>query len=294
MEKSNYSHKIAPKIGVVLSSGGLKPISSLALFEFLNEEEIGIDLLAGCSGGGIMAAFRSIGYDSAQIIEATKEFLSQNAFEKIDYQTLLNIARLPYGKFDLSKGLLKRKLSLQMCRKLFGEIRLEDLQLKTLLQTTDIQNGEGVILEQSLLAEAVYASAAMYPLLPPICIEGRWLVDGVFSSPLPVLEAVKRHMDVIIVMLFHENLLPQPKRFMEGFSNITRAFSLSLIKNQLSLAIDMHHYEIVVINVPFDKNISMSDPAQISSLIELGRKSVDQKKEEILNAIKNFRPNVQI
>jgi len=294
VEKNSNSHKIAPKIGLVLSSGGLKPISSLALFEFLNEEEIDIDLLVGCSGGGIMAALHSLGYDNAQIIEATKEFLSQNAFQKIDYQTLLNIARLPYGKFDLSKGLLKKKLFLQMCQKVFGGIQLEDLQLKTLLQTTDIQNGESVILERSLLAEAVYATAGMYPLLPPICIEGRWLVDGIFSSPLPVMEAVKRHMDVIIVMLFHENLLPEPKQFMEGLFNIARAFSLSLIKNQLALAINMHHYEIVVVNVPFDKKVSMLDSTQIPSLIELGRVAVDQKKEEILDVIKNFSPNVQI
>lgn len=288
METSRHPHKKKPKIGVVLSSGGLKPISSLALFDFLDEEAIDIDLLVACSGGGIMAAFRGIGYDKQQIIEATTAFLSQKAFTNVDYQTLCNIAGLPFGKFDLNKGILKKKLSLRMCQQLFGAYRLEALKTKTLLQTTDIQNGEGVVLEQGPLGEAVYASAAMYPLLPPIQIGGRWLVDGIYSSPLPVLEAVKRNMDIIIVMLFHENLVPEPRKFVDGFSNITRAFSLSLIKSQLSLAIDLHHYEIIVINIPFAKPVSMSDGAQIPGLIELGKRAVEEKKEEIRDAISSF------
>ncbi len=44
-----------PKVGVVIGSGGLKALSAIALFEFLNEAQIDIDLLVGCSGGGLMA-----------------------------------------------------------------------------------------------------------------------------------------------------------------------------------------------------------------------------------------------
>ena len=292
LETVNQNQKKAPKVGVVLSSGGLKPISSLALFEFLEEEKIDIDLMVGCSGGGVLAAFRGTGYDSQQIVALATEFLSQKVFSQLDYQTLLHIGRLPYGKFDVSQGLFKKGLFLQMSQKLFGAYQLGDLKTKTLLQTTDIQTGEGVILERNSLAEAVYASLAMYPLLPPIQIDGRWLVDGAFSSPLPVLEAVRRNMDVIIVMLFHEELMPEPKKFVDGFSNITRAVSLSLIKSQLALAIDLHHHEIIVINVPFIKPVSLSDVNLIPGLLDLGRRAVEEKKEEILHAIKGYGHNL--
>ena len=143
---------VSPKIGVVLSSGGLKPISSLALFDFLEEEGIEIDLCVGCSGGGIMAAFKGIGYDNQQIIDATNEFLKKKAFSNVNYQTLLSIANLPFGKFNLEKGLLKKEISLQTCEKLFGEYRLESLKFQTLLQTTDIQTGEGVILQKRFIS----------------------------------------------------------------------------------------------------------------------------------------------
>lgn len=273
---------------MVLSSGGLKPISSLALFEFLDEEKIDVDLMVGCSGGGVLAAFRGTGYDNRQIVALVREFLSQKVFSQVDYQTLLNIGRLPYGKFNVSQGLFKKGLFLQTSQKLFGAHQLEDLKTKTLLQTTDIQTGAGVIQERGPLAEAVYASLAMYPLLPPIQIGGRWLVDGAFSAPLPVLEAVKRNMDVIIVLLFHEELVPEPRKFADGLSNIIRAASLSLIKSQLALAIDLHHHEIIVINVPFINPVSLSDVNLIPGLLELGQRAVDAKKEEILHAIKGY------
>ena len=92
-----------------MSSGGLKPLASLGFFEFLDEEDIQIDLWVACSGGGIMTALRNIGLDSSQIIETTREFLAQKIFSKIDFQTLFNIARVPFTSFEFNRGLLKEK-----------------------------------------------------------------------------------------------------------------------------------------------------------------------------------------
>ena len=288
MSVSNSPQKVRPKVGVVLSSGGLKPVSALGFFEFIKEENIDIDLWVGCSGGGIVTAMQNAGFDTQQIVGILTEALSQRVFSKIDYQTVFNIVGLPYTKFGLTKGLLKKNLALKWSHKVFGGLQLEDLPVKTVFQTTNIQNGNGVILEKGLLADAVYATSAMYPLFPPMYLEDQWLVDGVYSSPLPVLEAVNRNMDIIIVLAFYENLVPDPERFTEGFFNTTRAFSRALIQSQLSLAIDLHHYEIIVVNIPFDTPVSMSDPKQIPQLVEIGRKAIDRKKTEILNTIKNF------
>ena len=51
-----------PKVGVVLGSGGIKPLASVALFDFLEESEIDCDLLVGCSGGSLIAGAKSLGY----------------------------------------------------------------------------------------------------------------------------------------------------------------------------------------------------------------------------------------
>ena len=153
-------------LGLVLGSGGLKPIASIALFDFVQEESIPVDLLVGCSGGGIYAAMYAMGYSTSDMIQITKSFLKGTAFSEIDYQTLLSIGKLPGGRFDLSRGITKDQAPLRMCKEVFKDIRIEDLEIPTILQTTDIQKGQSVVLDRGKLAEAVYASAAMYPILP--------------------------------------------------------------------------------------------------------------------------------
>ena len=289
MENKDSIQEKQPKIGIVLSSGGLKPWSAMGLFEFLDEEQIDVDLYVGSSGGAVMAGCRGVGMDNQQIAEATTEFLSQKAFGKVDYQTLLSIGKIPFGKFNIEKGLLRKNPILNGYHKVFGSYYFESLVKPTLLQTTDIQTGKGVVVSKGSLADAMYASAAIYPMIPPLLIDGKWLVDGGYTSPLPVLEAVKRHMDLIIVMIFQEDLKQQPNKFQQGFSNVISAFSRSLLKAQLSLAIDLHHYEIIAIHVPFSKTVSLSDASQIPFLLEMGQRAVEPHKEEILAAIKRFR-----
>ena len=290
IELPGSSPREKPKVAVVLGSGGLKPVSALPLLEFLKEESIDIDIMVGASGGAIMGGLWNLGYDTTEIVEITQRFLSMNIFTNLNYKTVLSIARMPFGRFDITSGLLKNKIPLEYCREVFKGIQIEDLPIPMYLQTTDIQTGKGVVLEKGPLGEAVYASSAIYPLAPPYNWEGKWLVDGAFSAPLPILEAVKHGADVIIALVFNEKLVAEPKHFMDGFNNTIRAFSNSLVRSQLLLAIDLHHFEIVVVEVPFDTPISMSDPVQIPKLLDLGRKAIEKNKVEIIHAVNNFQP----
>ena len=168
---------------------------------------------------------------------------------------------------------------------MFGDLRLEDLRPTTILQATDYQTGEGVILSAGLVEDALYASSAMFPILPPTCIDGRWLIDGGFSSPVPVLEAVKRQLDVIIVVILQEKIAADPKGFVEAFWNLPKIFATSIHRSQLPLSIDLHHHEIVIINVAFDKYIQIWDVQEIPSILSAGREAVERKSESILSAM---------
>ncbi len=155
-----------PKVAVVIGGGGLKSLAAIALFEFLSDAQIDIDLLVGCSGGGIMAALRGAGYDSTQMRDSITQSLNKKLFRKIDYRSIAGIAKLPFGRFDKSSGILKPDPIRRVYRRVFGDLRLEDLQPETVLQATDYQTGEGVVLNTGLVADAVYASAALSTDLP--------------------------------------------------------------------------------------------------------------------------------
>jgi NTE family protein len=278
-----------PKVGVVLGSGGIKAFAALALFEFLDQHQIPVDFLAGCSGGGLMAAVRGIGFSAPQTQALMDQFLKRELFSQVDYQTFLGMARLPLGRFDKSSGLLKSDRLRQALHSSFGERRLEELQPETVIQTTDVLTGEGVTLSQGLLADAVYASIAGFPLLPPAQIDGRWLVDGAFSASLPVLEAVNRGIDVILAVAFRQHLNDgEPPNFFEHVTAFMGRTTNINEMRELSLAIDLHHYEIVLIDIHFDRVIQMWHVDAMPTILETGRRAVAAKQGAILSAIANF------
>jgi NTE family protein len=140
------------------------------------------------------------------------------------------------------------------------------------------------------VADAVYASAAGFPLLPPLCINGRWLVDGAFSASLPVLEAVNRGMDVIIAVAFRQHLSGEPASFFEHVTAFMGRTTNINEMRELTLAIDLHHYEIVLLDVHFDRVIQMWDVEAMPAILATGRQAVASKQSAILNAITNFAP----
>jgi len=288
MTTSENSKAKQPTVAVVTGSGGIKTFAAMALYEFLDEAKITPNLLIGCSGGAIMAALRATGYTSAQMYDLIPQLLKRELFSKIDYRALLGIPRLPFGKFDFSCGIIKPEGIRGIHRQLFGDARLEDLLTPTLLQVTDFHTGESFSLDRGLLADAVYASGASYPALPPLQIDGRWLVDGGFSSPVPLLEAIKRNIDVIIALSIETRLDAEPKSYMDMFNYGQSLCANQLIKNQMATAISLHHYEIVQVNVRFNRPVEFWDIEAVPFVLETGRKAVEAKKEEILSAIRNF------
>lgn len=277
-----------PKVAVVLSSGGIKPLAAIPLFEFLDEALIPIDLLVGCSGGSVMSALRGSGYDKEKTLELISKVTQRSLFTPIDFRAVLGMSGLPFGKFNAQTGLIRPQKLKRALYEMFGDRRIEDLSPKTLLQATDIQTGEGVVMEQGLLVDAVYASSAVFPLLPPIEIDGRWLGDGYYTSSLPVMEAVKRGMDVIIAVIFHDPINTQANSYMACLSNYYTIQGDAITRFQLALSINMHEYEIIMIKVPFKNPINMWDIHHIPEIIETGRLAIDAHKEDILTAVHTF------
>jgi NTE family protein len=285
---TDSAHAKKPTIAVVVGSGGIKTFAAIALYEFLDEAGIVPDLLVGCSGGAIMTGLRAAGYTPAQMLELIPRLLNRELFSKVDYRVLLGIPRLPFGKFDFSCGIIKPDAIKAIYRQLFGDRRLEDLRPTTLLQVTDFHTGEGFVLERGLLADAVFASGSSYPALPPLQIDGRWLVDGGFSSPCPLLEAVKRGIDIIIVVSIETKLDAEPKSYVDLFNYGQSICANTLIRNQMTTAITLHHYEIIQINVRFTRPVEFWDVEKVPFVLEAGRKAVEAGKGAILSAVENF------
>jgi NTE family protein len=282
-------HGRRPLVGVVVGSGGIKALAAFSLFEFLAEAEIPLDLLVGCSGGAMVSTLLGSGRSPAEGREILlKTLFHGNLFTKVDLRTVSGIAGAWWGNFDHTSGLLKPQRMKNFLRHTFGDLRLEDLRPKTVVQTTNIETGEGLVLSRGLTCEAVYASTAFFPMLPPIQLEGRWLGDGVYSAPVPVAEAVRRRMDVIITVDFHERPTKPPRGFGNTFRHHIDNLVRSLVYTQMHQAIEAHHYEIIPICIEFDHAINLRDAHEAPGILAAGERAVSENKAAILAAISNF------
>lgn len=280
-----------PKIGIVLGTGGIKAMASLALFEFLAEQKIPIDLMVGCSGGALACAMIGVGCTPTEVRDLGMQKLQKSLFTQFDYKSLMGIFSSNLGNFDKTSGILKPDRWRGALQEYFGDKKLEQLRPRTLLQTTDIDTGEGVVLTKGPLADAVYASCAFFPAFPPAKIDGRYLGDGIYSSPVPVVEAIKRKMDVIIALDFKEKIRTEPTGFFSCFYRHIDNTMRTLTRSQMFLSIGMHHHEIVIIEVDFDHTINPWDVQELPAIVECGKKAIELHKSAILSAITGFSRN---
>jgi NTE family protein len=278
----------APKVAVVIGAIGVRAAAAIPLFEFLDEAKIEVDLLIGSSAGALITAMRGAGIPTARMREFVGQTHREKLYSSIDYRTLIGFAHPKLTKPGIDSALKRPQRQRQFYKRIFGSRRLEDLRPKTLLQTTDCIAGEGVVLDSGSLAEVVYAASAMAPEFPPIQVDGRWLVDGAYMSPVPILEAIRRQADVIIALFYEEEPKPQPEDLLEANYNILAAYFSRLVKDQVMLSIELHHHEIILAPIKFDKYVGPWDTGALPAVLQAGQTAVARAQREIIEAISSF------
>jgi NTE family protein len=285
---TDQTSKKQPRIGVAIGGGGLKAMSSIALFRFLDLNGLRPDIVAGCSAGALVAAMRGAGFSYSKMQEVAFAMSDPKMFGQYNTRSILGIASLPGGVFNNRSGLMNPKRVLSFYHELFGGLRLEDLDTKTVLVATDITKGEKITLESGLVADAVFASGALWPLFPPIEFQGRLLIDGGYSNPLPLLELVQQEKsDINIAMMFDEKPDPDPKGFAQCLNNQVGIMLRTMTRNQNMMAVEMHHYETIFIQFVMSAPVLMS-PDSVPLVLDTGRKLVNLHAQDILDAVKNF------
>lgn len=286
--------KQRPSVALIIGSEGIKSFCAIPFIEFLQDEGINLDLVIGVSGGALLAGFLGCGYNLRQIQDIFSKTVDPRFFTDVDYNSVLEIASTGMGSFTADSGILKTDCLRRTYENLFKKTDISELSPKTLISTTDLQTGEPVMLDKGNLARAIYASSAIYPLMPPGNVDGRKLIDGAFSSPMPVMECVKRQIDIIIAIYFDDACNPEPKSFMESYFNTSRIFKRSILTSQLPLSIDLHHHEIIPVYIKYPRHIELWEVNKLNEIVHAGKMSFSKKKQNFREAVIEFRKKEQL
>lgn len=274
-----------PRIALVLSSGGLNPLAAIPLIEFLEANGVCPDLLVGCSGGSLPLGLLAIGEKPSEMIAFFKRALKPSMFPK-DWDSLSIMLGLRRKPFSRRLSIFNTRPYRRILEEVLGERRLEDLPIPLVLQATDFETGEGVELDSGRMADCVYATCAAYPFFHPLEIDGRWLFDGVFSAPLPVLAAVRRKVDLVIAVDFLEKLQGRPAHFIESMVHLHKIFTKTVSQSQTLASFDLHGHEAVYVKVRFSRYISLWDTEAYDPILAAGHQAVEEYGPEILASIK--------
>lgn len=272
------------KVAVVLGSDPLRIAGALPILSFLKEHNVTIDLLVGSSGGAILSALWACGFDKEKTVELLTKIVKAMQNSHLDYRTLWGFLR-PQTIYDPRHAFVGAGKLRRVFEEIFKDRKLEDLPQSIMLQATDAFTAKPVSLTRGKLSDIVYASQALFPVFPPLCVDGRWLVNGGYSTTLPVLEAVTNGMDIIIAIGIEARPIGITDHFISGAIDfISHSFLASHFESN-ALAVILHHREVEFIHIPINKEIENWDHTAIIKIIQCGEEALEAAKESILLAL---------
>jgi len=176
------------KIGLALSGGAARGLAHIGVLEALQKENIPIDMIAGTSAGAVTGAI----YAWNQDITSVKAYVLGANWMKI--APLLDLSLFKSG---LIKGAKIKKL---IASYIGGNIKFSDLKLPFACVATDIDTGEEIVIDSGLVLEALRASISIPGIFTTVKREGRYLVDGGLTTPVPVHVVKRMGADFIIAV----------------------------------------------------------------------------------------------
>jgi len=215
------------KVGLVLSGGGAKGFAHIGALKIIEEAGIRIDYIGGTSMGAMIGALYASGYNARQL---------DSIFSVLDFETLIRdevprgtktffekddaekyALTLPFDDFKLTlpSGISKGQNIYNLLSRLLIHVKdvddFNELPIPFFCVATNIETGEGIILDKGYLPRAITASAALPSLFSPVTIGDTIFVDGGVVNNYPVDEVKAMGADIIIGIDVQDDLMDREK-----------------------------------------------------------------------------------
>ena len=261
-----------PNLALVLGSGGVRSIAALGVADVLWREGIRPDLIVGCSAGAIFGALISLEHSAVEAVKIATTLWTAEVTRKHRWRAVPQMLWPRLGNFDADFSLRDDRLILERLEQAFGDAKLENLKLPLRVTATDAASGKAIIISNGFLVDALRASIAMPFMFAPHHIEGRRIIDGFVSDPLPVSAA--QDARAVIALGFDA---PMPHR-VNGpsrlLAQVTSAMTNNLMHARLEAA-ESAGMQLLRIHPSLERRISLFDTDAMPYLVDEGRKATE-------------------
>ncbi|MEA4924219.1 MAG: patatin-like phospholipase family protein [Syntrophomonadaceae bacterium] len=200
-----------PIIGLALGGGGARGYAHLGVIKTLQEANIPVDVIAGTSMGALIGAV----YATESRVDKAEDIATN-----IRWGQLLRLADLTIP----SRGIIAGNRVEKYFSTLILEREFYQLEKKLVVVATDIRTGDAVNIKSGPVALALRASTALPGIFCPIKLDGRLLVDGTLTTPVPVEAAMEAGAELIIAVnvcssVDRTDILVQALKVCQGMSS---------------------------------------------------------------------------
>ncbi len=185
--------KSSPRVGLALGGGGARGIAHIVMLEAFDELGIKPAIVAGTSIGAIFGAAYASGLSAKEIRAHTEEALTVR-FDLVRELFSARARGLPSLQrfFSTPAALLAPDALLDILLPSRVARDFSQLSIPLKIVATDFYSLDAVILSEGPLRRAVAASMCLPAVFEPVLMDGRVLLDGGLTNPLPydlVMEA---------------------------------------------------------------------------------------------------------
>lgn len=266
------------QIALVLGSGGVRAIAALGMADVLRREGIAPDLIVGCSAGAIFAAVIAEERPVADAIRASTSLWTAELTRQRRWQAVPQMLWPKLCRFNPDFSLRYSRLIEKRLFEGFGDVRLEDLPIPLRISATEAETGLPVVLDEGRVVDAIRASVAMPFMFAPKMLDGRRLIDGYVSDPLPVVAASDARY--VIALGFNA---PMPK-LVNGPSRLLAQLNSSLNNNLMHArlnAAEAGGMRLLRVFPELDRRVSLFDTEAMPYLVEAGRRATEEALPKI-------------
>ncbi len=235
------------KTGLALGGGGVFGAAHTGVLRAMKEEEIEVHFIAGTSIGAFAAVLFAFGKSWEEIHEIAADL------------RWIDITQISLSKY----GLLSNDKIRELIGEHIGKKKIEDAEIPLALVTTDISNGEKVVLSRGSVADAVMASTAIPGIFKPVEIGERMLVDGGVVENVPIKTTRDLGADYVIgVDLNAREKAEKPSNILDVLLNSYQFMRQTTFELQSEMA------DLMI--KPDLSEFNRSDMDQVDNLMEKG------------------------
>lgn len=252
-------------VGLALGSGAARGLAHIGVLKVLEDNNIPIDAIVGCSAGALVGGAYACGTSTREMAELAVSIGQADIIKYLD----LGIT----GRSGLMRGSRINKLIM----KLTNNCTFAETKMPFIAISTNIKTGEEKAFDTGAVWSAVRASISIPGVFVPHMIEEEYYVDGAVSNPVPSDYLTAIGIDIVIGV----DVVPDvSKTNIKGAPNMITVLlnSFDIFQERLVKMV-VHHADVKI--RPAIEGYLAHEFFKAEEIIEKGLKATMESMDEI-------------